>query len=192
MATFLKSLLAFIWSALVGFWLFMTYLDDGVSLQKGLTILIGLFLVWAGYIAYGVKTRMSGATAVGEKGIPKKIDDRIIRRLHTYTTPPEKTGNPGPKKSPTSPKSQPKKIGRPDSTHPRGQKDNSKVHNNVASLYSKPWRRKIPRKNFSCASGAPEVGKSIWATPSVWEREAHKCRRAWGNPTKQHHEPQEE
>ncbi|MEC4671254.1 MAG: hypothetical protein VST66_05160 [Nitrospirota bacterium] len=109
MATFLKSLLAFIWSALVGFWLFTTYLDDEVSLQKGLTILIGLFLVLAGYIVYGLKTRKSGATAVGEKGTPQKIDDRIIRRLHTYTTPPEKTENPGPKKSPTPPKSQPKK-----------------------------------------------------------------------------------
>jgi len=67
MATFLKSLLAFIWSALVGFWLFITYIDDGVSLQKGLTILIGLFLVLAGYIAYVLKTRMSGATAVGSE-----------------------------------------------------------------------------------------------------------------------------
>ena len=109
MATFLKSLLLFIWSALVGFWLFMTYLDDGISLQKGLTILVGLFLVLAGYIAYGLKTRKSGATAVGEESIPKKIDDRIIRRLHAYTTPPEKTGNPGPEKSPAPPKSQPKK-----------------------------------------------------------------------------------
>jgi len=109
MATFLKSLLAFIWSALVGFWLFMTYLDDRVSLQKGLTILVGLFLVLAGYIVYGLKTRMSGATAVGEKGTPKKIDDRMIRRLHTSTTPPEKTGNPSPKKSPTPLKSRPKK-----------------------------------------------------------------------------------
>jgi len=93
----------------VGFWLFTTYLDDGVSLQKGLTILVGLFLVWAGYIVYGLKTRMSGATAVGEKGTPQKIDDRILRRLHTSTTPPEKTENPGPKKSPTPQKSQPKK-----------------------------------------------------------------------------------
>ena len=109
MATFLKSLLAFIWSALVGFWLFMTYLDDEVSLQKGLTILVGLFLVLAGYIVYGLKTRKSGATAVGEESTPKKIDDRILRRLHTYTTPPEKTENPGPKKSPTPQKSQPKK-----------------------------------------------------------------------------------
>ncbi len=109
MATLLKSLLAFIWSALVGFWLFITYIDSRVSLQKGLTILIGLFLVLAGYIVYGLKTRKSGATAVGDKGTPQKIDDRIIRRLHSSTTPPEKTGNPGPKKSPTPQKSRPKK-----------------------------------------------------------------------------------
>ncbi len=105
MATFLKSLLAFIWSTLVGFWLFTTYLDDRVSLQKGLTILIGLFLVLAGYIVYGWKTRMSGATAVAEEGTPKKLDDRIIRRIHNYPTPPEKTGNPGPQNYPTLPKS---------------------------------------------------------------------------------------
>lgn len=57
MATFLKLLLAFIWSTLVGFWVLYTYIDDETSLQNGLAILVGLFLVLISYISYGLITK---------------------------------------------------------------------------------------------------------------------------------------